>query len=206
MKEIKKNPLHWIFPCKLYPTDENLLIGLANEETAAIRCLLMATKNSVSKMLSQLGLPNELLEEIQHDGMLILLNKIKSNQFKPGQSSPKTYLLSICKNHCLNASRLKHHQLTDSLDVLEEDLPSPDDSESHLPEKVKFMTKLLDELGSPCKELISFKYILELSDEEQIQSNQTAYKNVNSLRVSRSQCMKKLVALSLKYKSSYAQL
>ncbi|MBK9109549.1 MAG: hypothetical protein IPM92_14540 [Saprospiraceae bacterium] len=206
MEEVKKNPLHWIFPCRLYQTDEKLFIGLAREETQAIQCLLQNVESSVSKMMKQLELRDELLNEILHDGMLILLNKIKSDQFQTERSSPKTYLISICKNLCLNASRLKHHLLTDPLDEQLHEYPTLEDADLGIGDKLKLLKRMLEELGSPCKELIYLKYISELSDEEQIKENRTSYKNADSLRVSRSQCMKKLLALSNKYKSSYAQL
>lgn len=206
MEEIKKHPFHWILPCRSYQTDEKLFHGLAREENHAIRCLLLAVETPVSKMMKQLGLPDEILNEILHDGMLILLNKIKSDQFQTELSSPKTYLISICKNLCMNASRLKYYKITEPLDEQQHEFPNFEDTDLALGDKLKLLTKMLEELGSPCKEIIHLKYISELSDEEQINENRTSYKNVDSLRVSRSQCMKKLLALSNKYKSSYAQL
>lgn len=206
MEELKKNPLHWIFPCRPYPTDDKLISGLAREESLAIQCLIYQVENVVSKILKQLGLQQELLHEIIHDGMLVLLGKIKANQFHSNLSSPKTYLISICKNFCMNASRLKHHQVMDSLDEQLYEIPNLEDSDLNYADKINLLRRMLEELGSPCKELIQLKYIYELSDEEQILEKRTTYKNVDSLRVSRSQCMKKLLALSNKYKSGYAQL
>lgn len=206
MEELKRNPLHWIFPCRPYPTDDKLITGLDREESLAIQCLIYQVETTISKILKQLGLQQELLHEIIHDGMLVLLGKIKANQFQSNLSSPKTYLISICKNLCLNASRLKYHQVTDSLDEQLNERHFLEDTDLGLADKLRLLKKILEELGSPCKELIQLKYISELSDEEQIQENLTSYKNVDSLRVSRSQCMKKLLALANKYKSSYAQL
>lgn len=206
MEEIKRHPFHWILPCRSYQTDEKLFHGLAREENHAIRCLLLVVETPVSKIMNQLGLPDELLKEILHDGMLILLNKIKSDQFQAELSSPKTYLISICKNLCMNASRLKYHKITDSLDEQQHEFPSLEDTDLALGDKLKLLTRMLEELGSPCKELIHLKYISEFSDEEQINNKLTKYSSLESLRVSRSQCMKKLLALSTKYKSSYAQL
>ena len=93
-----------------------------------------------------------------------------------------------------------------SLDELENTMIAEESNSILILEKVTLLKKMLNELGSPCKELIDLKYISELSDEEQIKNKLTKYSSLESLRVSRSQCMKKLLALSTKYKSSYAQL
>ena len=160
----------------------------------------------VSRNLTKYGISLTQLQEILHNGILILIYKIKSEQFNSKLSSPKTYLFAICKNLCMNASRQKKHSSSMSLDELENTMIAEESNSILILEKVTLLKKMLNELGSPCKELIDLKYISELSDEEQIKNKLTKYSSLESLRVSRSQCMKKLLALSTKYKSSYAQL
>lgn len=195
-----------ILPCKKYDSDDKLLTGLLREETSAIQCLLLQVEKLVSRHLSKLGIPTSQLQEILHDGILILIYKIKSEQFNSNLSSPKTYLFAICKNLCMNASRQKNHVSSINLDDLENKMIAEEPNSLLILEKVSLLKKMLIELGSPCKELIELKYISEFSDEEQINNKLTKYSSLESLRVSRSQCMKKLLALSTKYKSSYAQL
>ncbi|MBK6859758.1 MAG: sigma-70 family RNA polymerase sigma factor [Saprospiraceae bacterium] len=195
-----------ILPCKKYDSDDKLLTGLLHEETSAIQCLLLQVEKMVSRNLTKYGISLTQLQEILHDGILILIYKIKSEQFNSKLSSPKTYLFAICKNLCMNASRQKKHSSSMSLDELENTMIAEESNSILILEKVTLLKKMLNELGSPCKELIDLKYISELSDEEQIKNKLTKYSSLESLRVSRSQCMKKLLALSTKYKSSYAQL
>lgn len=195
-----------ILPCKKYDSDDKLLSGLLHEETTAIQCLLIQVEKMVLRNLTKHGIPTTQLQEILHDGILILIHKIKSEQFNSNLSSPKTYLFAICKNLCMNASRQKNHSSSISLDELENTIIAEESNSQLILEKVSLLKKMLNELGSPCKELINLKYISEYSDEEQIKNKLTKYSSLESLRVSRSQCMKKLLALSTKYKSSYAQL
>lgn len=206
MVEIKKGPFNWMLPCRPYQDDEKLLAGLEREETHAIQCLLLMAESIVWKTMKQLGLQKELLNEILHDGVLILLKRIKSQEFDAKRSSPKTYLISVCKNLSLNASRLKQHTVTDHLDEQLHDLTKIDETDLGVGDRLKLLKNMLEELGAPCRELIELKYLCELTDDEQIDKSLTKFKNANSLRVRRSQCMKKLIALSNKYKLSYAQL
>ncbi len=195
-----------ILPCKKYDSEDKLLTGLLREETSAIQCLLLQVENMVSRHLSKHGISTSQLQEILHDGILILIYKIKSEQFNSKLSSPKTYLFAICKNLCMNISRQKNHTSSINLDDLENTIVAEEPNSLLFLEKISLLKKMLIELGSPCKELIELKYISEFSDEEQINNKLTKYSSLESLRVSRSQCMKKLLALSTKYKSSYAQL
>mgnify|MGYP003429285961 CR=1 FL=1 len=206
MVEIKKGPLNWLLPCKPYQDDEKLLTGLEREETQAIQCLLLMAETAVWKAMKQLGLQRELLNEILHDGMLILLKRIKSQEFDAKRSSPRTYLISVCKKLSLNASRLKQHTVTDHFDEQLHDFTKIDETDHGVGDRLKLLKNMLEELGAPCRELIELKYLCELTDDEQIERGLTLFKNANSLRVRRSQCMKKLLALSDKYKLSYAQL
>ena len=195
-----------ILPCKKYDSEDKLLTGLLREETSTIQCLLLQVENMVSRHLSKHGISTSQLQEILHDGILILIYKIKSEQFNSKLSSPKTYLFAICKNLCMNISRQKNHTSSINLDDLENTIVAEEPNSLLFLEKISLLKKMLIELGSPCKELIELKYISEFSDEEQINNKLTKYSSLESLRVSRSQCMKKLLALSTKYKSSYAQL
>ncbi|MCC6753380.1 MAG: sigma-70 family RNA polymerase sigma factor [Saprospiraceae bacterium] len=206
MVEIKRGPFSWMLPCRPYQDDEKLLAGLEREETHAIQCLLLMAEGTVWKTMKQLGLQKELLNEILHDGMLILLKRIKSQEFDAKRSGPRTYLISVCKNLSLNASRLQQHKLTDQLNEQLHDFTEIDEPDFGMGDRLKLLKNMLEELGAPCRELIELKYICELTDDEQIEGGLTMFKNANTLRVRRSQCMKKLIALSNKYKLSYAQL
>ncbi|MBK8297477.1 MAG: sigma-70 family RNA polymerase sigma factor [Saprospiraceae bacterium] len=173
-----------ILPCKKYDSDDKLLTGLLHEETSAIQCLLLQVEKMVSRNLTKYGISLTQLQEILHDGILILIYKIKSEQFNSKLSSPKTYLFAICKNLCMNASRQKKHSSSMSLDELENTMIAEESNSILILEKVTLLKKMLNELGSPCKELIDLKYISELSDEEQIKNKLTKYSSLESLRVS----------------------
>ena len=188
---------------KRYSEVDVLIEALGNEKTSAIQYVLSKVEQNCRYYIKQMGLSDENLPDILHDGLILLIKKIQSGNFDATQSSPQTYLVGICKNLILNLSRskktIKAVELEEASQIYE--------NESEMIFKLKeirlLISKMLHEIGAPCAQLIQIKYIDGYSDEEQINQKLTHFTNLDSLRVSRSQCMKKLVSMSLKYKAIY---
>lgn len=192
--------------CKNFKAQDKLIEGLKNEDSFAIQCILKQVEGICLKMIKGIGLSDESLADIIHDGLLALILKIQNQSYDPKLSTPQTYLVSICKNLALNASRSKKQIKTLELEENHNGVPEIEFSISGYEERFKILRSMLNEIGSPCKELIQIKYIDGLSDEEQIKSKLTKYSSLESLRVSRSQCMKKLTSISIKYKAIYESI
>ncbi len=192
--------------CKKFTTQEELIEGLRLEDSRAIQCILNQVEKACMKMIKQIGLSNDKFPDILHDGLLLFIKKIQNRIYDPSQSSPNSYLIGICKYLALNASRSKKEITTLDLEERYQLISEEASDYSGVFERYKLLERLLAEMGSPCNELIRIKYIDGYPDEEQIKLKLTKYSSHESLRVSRSQCMKKLSLMATKYKSTYENL
>lgn len=183
-----------------------LIEGLRNEENFAVQYILEKAEYPFRKAIQSLSLTNDKIMEILYDGLLIFIRKIQEGVYDHSQSLPSTYYIGICKNLALNETRAKKQiialPIDDSINYIKDDTHSYTDQL----EFNKLLSKMLLELGSPCHEIIKYKYIEGYSDAEQIKLGLMAYSSIASLKVSRGNCLKKLSALSHKYKTQYEGL
>lgn len=186
-----------------YNDTDILIEALRLEKTAAIEYILKKVEKNCAYYIKKIGLSDESLPDVLHDGLILLIDKIQSGKFDSSQASPQTYMFGICKNLILNMSRskksIKAIELEESMQWFEDEI----NLSIHFKETSLLVQQMLNDLGMPCSQLIQFKYIDGYSDVEQVEQKLTHFSNLDSLRVSRSQCMKKLVTMSLKYKSIY---
>ncbi|MCI1267249.1 MAG: hypothetical protein LKG19_11805 [Saprospiraceae bacterium] len=186
-----------------YNDTDILIEALRLEKTAAIEYILKKVEKNCAYYIKKIGLSDESLPDVLHDGLILLIDKIQSGKFDSAQASPQTYMFGICKNLILNMSRskksIKAIELEESMQWFEDEI----NLSIHFKETSLLVQQMLNDLGMPCSQLIQFKYIDGYSDVEQVEQKLTHFSNLDSLRVSRSQCMKKLVTMSLKYKSIY---
>mgnify|MGYP000641265574 CR=1 FL=1 len=59
-------------------------------------------------------------------------------------------------------------------------------------EHIELIDRLFQNIGPPCSDIIRLKYLDGYADEEVVAQQLSAYSTVESLRVKRSDCMKKL--------------
>lgn len=186
-----------------YNDTEVLIEALRFEKTSAIQFILRKVEQNCSYYLKKTGLSDENLPDILHDGLILLIKKIQSGNFDSSQSSPHTYLMGICKNLILNLSRSKKSIKPVELEEANLILTDENDLIMNFKDMSLLIMQMLSDIGMPCTQLIQVKYIDGYSDLEQIEQKLTPFTNLDSLRVSRSQCMKKLVSMSSKYKAIY---
>ncbi|MFN4254648.1 MAG: RNA polymerase sigma factor [Saprospiraceae bacterium] len=178
-------------------SDPAVLAGaLQRADTVAIEWILAQTENAVGRLLRRAGLPADALPDVLHDGVLVLIKKIRAGAFDAAQSHPKTYLVGICKNLIHNRLRAKKLVPTLPLDHTP-DIPNlPDASFSDGLENLRQIEALLLRLGEPCSQLVRLKYLDELRDDEVIARKLTHFATIASLKNARSKCMKKLLDLA----------
>lgn len=188
-------------PCKKFGGNEALFHGLQRLDNNAILCVQLKALNSVRKFVRQYGLTPDIVEEILNKSTLIFLQKIESGAYQFQGQAPSTYLIEIARRVALMATRsqkrahetLEHHH----------NRHDPDIENYFLRQEATEMVRyLLGQLGSPCKQVISLHHIEGYSDEEVVYQKLTKYSTVDSLKMKRSDCMKKLVQLAQQWKTS----
>jgi RNA polymerase sigma factor (sigma-70 family) len=168
--------------------------GLKNRETAAIQFLELKTDRAARWILSQLNLPIIELQDIRQEALMIFLDKIAAEKYTFSGSAPSTFFVEIFRNVSLNKSRSKYHKkpalsIENSLFQLED----TDFANLQIQrEDAQLIDQLLEKLGDPCEQIIRLRHLDGFEDEEVIEKKMTKYATADSLKVKRSNCMKKL--------------
>lgn len=194
----------WFFPsdpCKRFGSHELLFEGLRKLDNAAILCLQVRASASVKKIVAGYGLADEKAEEILNSATLVFLHKIGSGAYQFQGHSPLNYFLEIAKRQALMATRsLK--KATAPLENLPETADPDHVGLLRRNEAAETVKHLLDQLGQPCADVIRLHHIEGFSDEEVVTQRLTKYSTIDSLKMKRSDCMKKLIQLATRWKNS----
>ncbi len=190
-------------PYKRFSTNQLLFEGLRDLDNAAILFLQEKSLAMVRKIVSGFRLPDEKAEEILNTSTLIFLQKIGSGAYVFQGHAPSTYFFEIVKRQAHMATRTRKGTLIPLDEVAEAADPDAEMMADHQ-EASETVTLLLDKLGDPCKTVVRLHHVDGYSDEEVIDQQLTRYSTVNSLKMKRSDCMKKLVTLAQQWKTSTA--
>ena len=121
---------------------------------------------------------------------MILIDKVKTGKFRE-ESSLKTFLSGIARNLWLHESRPRsrrnQREANYTADFTEVEIA--DNSFSSLAYSNE-IAKLMDQIGSPCKEILTGFYYEDKSMKELL--TQFDYENEQVLRNRKSRCLKKL--------------
>jgi RNA polymerase sigma factor (sigma-70 family) len=170
-------------------------------ENAAILCLQSKSRNQVRKLIRDYGLPPETADDILNQSILIFLRKIKDGSYQFQHNAPSTYLIEIARRLALMARRLnkiEHEPLENHQNVFDADVEAAQKRR----EASEILRLLLGQLGHPCQDVIRLHHIEGYSDEEVVQQKLTKYSTIDSLKVKRSDCMKKLIQIAQHWKIS----
>jgi DNA-directed RNA polymerase specialized sigma24 family protein len=81
-------------------------------------------------------------------------------------------------------------------------LADPDiENEGKRKEATELVRQLLGHLREPCEQVVRLYHIEGYSDEEVVQQKMTRYSTPDSLKMKRSDCMKKLIQLAQQWKT-----
>ncbi|MEM9834047.1 MAG: sigma-70 family RNA polymerase sigma factor [Bacteroidota bacterium] len=150
----------------------------------------------IKKSLGRYGLNERDIEDIFQDSMVVLYEKIREEDFEL-TSNIYTYLHSIAKYKGLAFLRKEKRQIDDNdVDLIREmdDLVfgSYDfswEEESPLPSQ-EIIERAIDDLGSPCREIL-YEFYYHKSNIDEIKDNH-GYASINSARVAKSKCLRRL--------------
>lgn len=182
-------------PSKRFATNEVLFEGLKNADNAAILYAQLKVLPTVRKIVKGYGLPADQVDEVLNESTLTLLRKINDGSYQFQNHAPTTYLIEIARRVALMATRT-NKRTTESLEN-HYDLSDADTQvQIARQEAAEQVAHLLGKIGSPCDTIIRLKYIDGYTDEEIVNQHFTKYSTVDSLKVKRSDCMKKLTQLA----------
>jgi RNA polymerase sigma factor (sigma-70 family) len=134
-------------------------------------------------------------EEVVNDAVIILIQKVETQKYVYSGNDPCSYAIEIAKKLIYNLKRKKQIagiSLSEEFDV-------PDfDTENYMESKDKeeILGSLLLKISENCRNLIQLKYLDGFKDEEILNNQLTQYTSINTLKVKRSECMKKLGELA----------
>lgn len=129
----------------------------------------------------------EELEDLYQDSVVALFQNFTLKQLNLDTSSIKTYLFAIGKNKA--AARFRGPRMVVQDDIfLKETVYQVEENE--LSEEQNALRKAFKLLGESCRELLKMHYYRGLTDKEV--QEMTDYKDINTIKSSRSRCLKKL--------------
>lgn len=188
-------------PCKRFSSHEQLFWGIQQLDNQAILCVQSKALNSARKYAKQYRLPASEVEDILNQSTLIFLRKIREGSYVFQNNAPSTYLVEVVRRVVLTAARKVSHN-TESIEN-QHHLEDPDhDNHQKRLEAAEMVSGLLQQLGDPCEQVIRIHHIDGYTDEEAVQQKLTRYNTVDSLKMKRSDCMKKLIQLAQTWKTS----
>ena len=184
-----------------FKDNEALFVGLRKLDQRAIVHLQEQAMPMVRKIARGYGLPSEKAEEILNDSTVIFLQKIESGAYQFEGYHPMTYCIEIAKRLALMATRTRKYA-TEDLEKIREIPDNEMEALQERREKAEMVHQLLTRLGDPCETVIRLYHIDGYSDEEVIEQKRTVYTTIDSLKMKRSICMKKLSQLAQEWKTS----
>lgn len=179
-----------------YSQPEALIEAIRVGESRAIVYLQKKSETFTNGLLRHHMLPDHLLEEVLNDAMIIFIKKIREQSYTLHTAQPSTYYIEIIKKVVSNKTRGRQHS---GGEIKESHTQIIDQSTQHYlerKEQIALIAGMLEHIGPPCSDLIRLKYLDGLRDEEIISQQLTPYSTPESLRVKRSDCMKKLKMLA----------
>ncbi|MBL7781982.1 MAG: sigma-70 family RNA polymerase sigma factor [Saprospiraceae bacterium] len=153
------------------------------------------------KFARQYNLPSDAAEDVLNQSTLIFLRKIEDGSYQFQGHAPSTYLVEIIRRVALMQTRTqkKSHETIDN----HHDLYDPDVAAAQRQqESADLVRQFLGQMGDPCETVIRLHHIDGYSDEEVVRQAWTRYTTIDSLKIKRSDCMKKLIQIAQKWRST----
>lgn len=180
--------------------DEDLFLNAIQKgDTKAILYLQDKATGFTHQFMEQKRLPRHLFSEVLNDASIILLKKVREPGFALQSAKVSTYFVEIVKKVALNKTRNRQFSGSDSIETQQHLSDTSVEEYYARKEHIELINNLLKDISMPCSDIIRLKYLDGYSDEEVIKQQLSLYSSVESLRVKRSDCMKKLRDLARKH-------
>jgi RNA polymerase sigma factor (sigma-70 family) len=188
-------------PCRQFDSNEQLFVGLRNLNNSAILCVQTKAMPLVRKFVHQYGLPADSADEVLNQSTLIFLRKIKEGSYQFEGHAPSSFLIEIVRRVTLGMTRTKkhtHETIDNHLDIADQDL----EDHQRRSESADLVRQFLGQIGEPCEAVIRLHHIEGYSDEEVVRQGWTRYTTTDSLKIKRSDCMKKLIQIAQQWRTT----
>lgn len=169
-------------------------LGLKELKSTAILMLSDKLKIATRRLTGIQCLAKEEFQEFIQDIIILVIQKIKTEQYEFRNYSPICYAMVIARKLLSNRLR-KRKSETIPLELQEYITIVADMQNMEFNESKDKLDSIIRQLDSNCEQLIRLKYFDELKDDEIIRSQLTSYKSVQTLKVRRCQCLCKLKSI-----------
>lgn len=187
--------------CEKFKSHQQLYEGLVVMDNKAILCLQTKASPMLRKVGSNMGLGKDEMEDILNQSTLIFLQKIEEGAYEFKGHAPTTYLVEVAKRLAMAKIRRKKPD-TELLEGHHVKHLSEYEALERQNDSAALVTQFLSQLGKACEKVVRLHHIDGYSDEEVIKGKLTPYSTINSLKMKRSTCMKKLIEIATKWKTS----
>ncbi len=188
-------------PCRQFDDNERLFQALKKLDNRAILCVQTKAMPSARKFAQQYGLLPDSADEVLNQSTLIFLRKIQDGGYQFQGHAPSTYLVEIMRRVALMMTRTqgKQHEALEN----HHDLHDPDvEVAQQQRESADLVRQFLAQMGEPCETVIRLQHIDGYSDDEVVRQGWTRYTTTDSLKIKRSDCMKKLIQIAQQWRST----
>lgn len=180
---------------KEFPSDQEI-IKLLKDSSGNLDIIYEKHKDYCMNFMKKINHNDELNQDIFHDALIVLNEKIKKEDFVLN-CSIQTYLNSICRNQILVRFKKnsKHSEYSEDYDVRIDDWYESLESDNNekLNASVTAFEKLKD-LGGKCYEILR-RFFYENHSMEKI-AYDMEYTNADNVKNQKSRCQKKLKELA----------
>lgn len=189
-------------PCKRFSDHQALFDGLQAQDERAILCLQTKAMPMVMKQVRGFGLGKSQGDEILNRATLIFLQKIADGSYVFQGHAPTSYLTEVAKRLTMAASRKENKHAHQELEEQHVDHMADFAENERKSAAADMVRQLLGRLNEACAQVIKLHHIDGYRDDEVIQLGLTPYSTVNSLKMKRSSCMKKLIKIAQEWRTS----
>ena len=188
-------------PCRQFENNEQLFQALKSLNNSAIRCVQNKARPSAKQLVEQYKLDPESVDELLNQSSLIFLRKITDGSYQFQGHAPSSYLVEIMKRVALSMTRKRQTNYESIED--HHDLHDPDiEACNRQRESAELVRQFLGQMGEPCTSVIRLHHIEGYPDEEVVRQGWTRYTTTDSLKIKRSDCMKKLIQIARQWRNT----
>ena len=176
-------------------TEEELLNGLASNDTGAIEVIYANNFNSILSLVTKNSGTYDDARDIFQEAMVILYEKAKSGSFRLS-SQLGTYLYAVCRKLWLKRLQLQgRYYVSSDYEIDERNLSIDDDTEVAKEKDATYtiMETALERLGEPCKSLLESFYIHKKGMNELVEM--FGYTNADNAKNQKYKCLMRLKKL-----------
>jgi len=129
--------------------------------------------------------------EIFQNAVVILYDNVMSGKLTTTTGKRSTYLISICRNIGRDYHRrYKKSTSEESFPILVDHINESQEEYDESERRFVKVSKIMDEMGPPCKTILEFFYYQKMTMEEI--SSQMKYKNIATAKNQKYKCLQRL--------------